>query len=55
MAIPITPTPILEGKEASDFLTRLMTEENDKKSLVPTPKLKSVKEKILADAERRKK
>jgi hypothetical protein len=55
MAIPIAPTPILEREEASDFLTRLITEESDKKSLVPTPKLKSAKEKILADAERRKK
>jgi hypothetical protein len=55
MAMPIAPTPILEGREASDFLTRLMTEENDKKPMVPTPKLKEVKEKILADAERRKK
>jgi hypothetical protein len=55
MAIPIAPTPILEGREASDFLDRLMTEESDKKSLVPTPKLKTVKEKILAEAQRRKK
>ena len=55
MSIPIAPTPILEGKEGADFLEKLRKECNDKKPLVPTPKLNLVREMILADAEQEKK
>lgn len=54
MALPIAPTPILEGKEASDFLKKLEEGRKNKKPLVSTPKLNQVREMILANAEREK-
>ena len=39
MALPIAPTPILEGKEAGEFLKKLERELKDKKPLVPRPRL----------------
>lgn len=54
MALPIAPTPVLEGEEATEFLLKLMKEENRKRPLIPTPNLDAVREAILADAKRRK-
>jgi len=55
MALPIAPTPILEGREASNFLKKLKEEFKHKKPLVSTPKLNQVREMILANAEQGKK
>lgn len=55
MAIRIAPTPVLEGKEAADFLKRLAKEQTEKKSLTPTPGLHVVRTKILANAKSGKK
>jgi hypothetical protein len=40
----------LRGREATKFFERLKREENIKLSLVPTPKLKEVRQEILRDA-----
>jgi hypothetical protein len=50
MALPIGCTPALKGKEATDFLKKIKSEETDLRSLVPTPKLESVRKTILANA-----
>jgi hypothetical protein len=55
MAIPIAPTPVLEGQEAADFLRRIAKEEKEKKSLTPTPRLQAVHVKLLANARPTKK
>ena len=55
MALPIAPTPILEGKEASDFLKKLEKGRKDKKPLVSTPKLNQVREMIMANAKQEEK
>jgi hypothetical protein len=55
MATPIAPTPVLEGKEAAEFLKRLAKEQDQKTPLTPTPRLKQARAKILADAQPRKK
>ncbi len=48
MALPIAPTPILEGQEAVDFLEKLQREENEKVPLwAPTSKLEAISKKIL--------
>jgi len=46
MSLPITPTPILVGKEASDFINRVREQENIPAYLVPTPRLHLAVEKI---------
>lgn len=55
MAIPITPTPVLEGEEAEKFWEKVEAEKNQKLSLVPTPKLEELRREILANAKRRSK
>jgi hypothetical protein len=55
MALPIAPTPVLEGREAAEFLKRMTREENEKTSLSPTPNLEKAREKILANARSKKK
>jgi hypothetical protein len=55
MALPIGCTPTLKGKEATEFVKKIRREETDMKPLVPTPKLRSVRKKILSDAKTRKK
>lgn len=47
MALPITSTPVLKGKEAALFLAKIREEENTLVSLVATPKLKSVRQAVL--------
>ncbi|AII58752.1 hypothetical protein X792_05140 [Dehalococcoides mccartyi CG1] len=42
MALPISPTPVLRGKEAASFLTRMHENENKPVSIIPTPKLDQV-------------
>jgi hypothetical protein len=55
MALPIACTPVLRGKTANDFITRIRREETDRKPLVPTPDLESVCQAIIADASKKKK
>ncbi|MGB6068568.1 MAG: hypothetical protein WBG50_27485 [Desulfomonilaceae bacterium] len=55
MAIPITPTPVLEGEEAERFWNKVESEKNQKLELVPTPKLEEIRLEILNDAKRRQK
>lgn len=39
MARPIAPTPVLKGKAAVEFLTKVYANENKPAELTPTPKL----------------
>ena len=45
MAKPIAPTPILEGKEAYDFLMEMLKPSSDKKKRM----LREIREKHLPD------
>ena len=49
MALPITPTPTLTGKDADNFLKRVQEQENTPVGLVPTPKLKLAMKQILRE------
>jgi hypothetical protein len=55
MAIPITPTPVLEGEEAEKFWSKVEAEKDQKLALVPTPKLEELRREIVANAKRRQK
>lgn len=55
MAIPITPTPVLEGEEAEEFWNKVESEKDQKLDLVPTPKLEELRREILNNAKRRQK
>ena len=55
MAQPIGPTPVLTGKEATRFLTKIRTEEGNPVGPTPTPKLAKVQELIREHGERRQK
>lgn len=55
MAMPITPTPVLEGEEAEKFWNKVESEKSQKLELVPTPKLEGLRREILANAKRRQK
>lgn len=55
MAIPIAPTPVLEGQDAADFLKRIARERTEKRPLTQTPKLESMRDRILANARSGKK
>lgn len=44
MALPITPTPVLKGKEASDFLHKIENDLKKPSTYIPTPNLWRVKE-----------
>ena len=46
MALPITPTPILEGKEVADFLHKIEKGLENPTTYIPTPNLWKVKELI---------
>jgi len=54
MALPIGCTPVLKGKEAAELLERLKKEESERRQLVSTPKLGSVRKALLADARKKK-
>ena len=43
MALPITPTPILEGKKAADFLHKIEKGLENPLTYIPTPNLWKVK------------
>lgn len=46
MALPIAPTPILEGKEVVDFLRKVELGLKKPSTYIPTPNLWRVKELI---------
>lgn len=46
MATPITPTPVLEGKDAADFLRELLKDQVIKVPLKNLPKLEQTRKKI---------
>ncbi len=54
MAAPIGATPILEGKEATEWWEKVEKEQDQKLSLVPTPKLEDLRREIVASANKKK-
>ena len=50
MAKPIAATPVLRGKAAIKFLKKAEKCTEETKKAVPTPRVKDVVDKILADA-----
>ena len=54
MSLPITPTPILEGKEADNFLRRVEEGLKDPVGSVPTPKLGKAMELVKQISKERK-
>ncbi len=50
MATPITPTPVLKGKEAANFLRMLLKDQDVKVPLKELPKLEKVRKQIREDA-----
>lgn len=55
MALPIAATPILEGKEAANFLNKIKADLKKPVTYKPTPKLGQVKELIKTYAAKGKK
>ena len=55
MAAPIGATPILEGKEATEWWEKVEKEQDQKLSLVPTPKLEDLRREIVASANKKTK
>jgi hypothetical protein len=55
MAAPIGATPILEGKEATEWCEKVEKEQDQKLSLVPTPKLEDLRKEIVAGVNSKKK
>ncbi len=47
MATPITPTPVLEGKEAADFLRMLLRDQDVKIPLKSYPESKKHENKFV--------
>lgn len=47
MSLPIAPTPILEGKEADDFLRRVEEGLKNPVGPVPTPELERARELVV--------
>ena len=43
MAKPVASTPVLEGKEAKQFIEKIHANSHNKVGIVPTPKLGEVK------------
>ncbi len=50
MAKPIAPTPVLRGKAAADFQSKINSKRKVVKKPLPTPRAKAVIDNILADA-----
>jgi hypothetical protein len=48
MARPITPTPILKGREVREFDERIKSDLHCPATLVPTPKLEAARKLVLA-------
>jgi hypothetical protein len=55
MATPIAPTPPLDERESRNFLKKMEDGLKHPVGLVPTPKLNAFLDKIISDAEKRKK
>ncbi len=55
MAMPIAPTPVLQGKEAVEFQKRLDADLKRPVKLVPTPKIQKARELIRQYASSRPK
>ncbi len=53
MAAPITPTPVLEGKEAEDFIKTIFKEQNIKVPLTPLPRIEEARKKTRENANAR--
>ena len=50
MSTPITPTPVLKGKEAANFLRMLLKDQDVKVPLRKSPKLEKIRKQIREDA-----
>lgn len=46
MALPITPTPVLEGEDAENFLRKLHEDIKNPAFLTPTPKIEETLQRI---------
>ncbi len=55
MAMPITPTPILKGREVTEFQNRLDADLKKPVSLVDTPRIQKAREMIKQHASKYKK
>jgi len=55
MALPIGATPVLTGKEAAKFITRIQEEAKNKVGLIPTPKLEEARKLVKQYSENGKK
>ena len=56
MAIPIAPTPVLEGDDALEFFKKIQREENDRIPIGnPSLKLAAISKKILERGKKRTK
>ena len=55
LALPIVATPILRGREARQFETRLQQDLKKPSKLIATPKLEDARSAVKAYAEERKK
>lgn len=55
MAIPIAPTPVLSGKEAARFMSKIHKNSVKLVSLTPTPKLKKANKLIMNHAKNQQK
>lgn len=55
MALPISPTPILRGREAKKFDEQIKSDLKKPTTIVDTPKLESAKQLIRDYANRHKK
>ena len=54
MTIPISATPVLEGKDAEEWWNKVKSEEKIPFGYVPTPELEEVRKEILANAKQKK-
>ncbi len=55
MAMPIAPTPVLKGREVTEFQMRLDADLKKPVSLVETPKIRKARELIKQYASKHKK
>ena len=55
MALPIAATPVLSGKEATEFITTIHKDAQNPAHLTPTPNLKKARALIKWHAEHRQK
>ena len=55
MALPVAATPILKGKEASNFLRKIESDLKKPLKFIPTPKLDQAKKLVKQYVAKRKK